>query len=159
MFMPTQKPVTADVRAAITDLCTEYVFRLDNGHAERVTELFADDAVWEGPHGLLRGRAELEAVWLARSKWRTTTRHLISNVRLAWSPNDILHGWITFTLFKAEPDAEPVPVPLLVAEHIDTYSQNADGPWLFQTRRVSAVFAEEGWSGAKSMPREKGQHR
>jgi ketosteroid isomerase-like protein len=151
--MPTHRAVTPDVRAAITELCTEYVFRLDNGHAERVTELFAEDAVWEGPHGLLHGHAELDAVWTARAKWRTTTRHLISNIRLAWSAEDVLHGWITFTLFKADPDAQPLPVPLLVAEHIDTYSQAPDGSWLFQTRRVSAVFAQEGWAGARTAPR------
>jgi len=144
-LMRSARAVSADDRAAITALCTEYVFRIDNGFADTVPELFADDATWDGPHGALRGRADLDRLWTERAKRRVRTRHSISNVRLAWDADDRLHGWITFTLCRAEADETPRPTPSLVAEHIDTYAFDAKRGWLFQTRAVSMAFYDETW--------------
>ncbi|HKP79318.1 MAG TPA: nuclear transport factor 2 family protein [Phenylobacterium sp.] len=138
--------VSAADRAAIEALCIEYAWRIDNGFAAQVPELFTDEATWEGPHGITRGRQELEALWTARAQRPGLTRHLISNIRLARSEQGVMQGWVSFTLLTAAPGAEPLPSPTLVADHIDTYHQREDGAWRFASRRVSAVFYEGQWA-------------
>ena len=132
--------VSAADRAAIEALCIEYAWRIDNGFAARVPDLFKEDATWEGPHGVTRGRQELKALWEARAKRPGMTRHLISNIRLARSEAGVLQGWVSFTLLSAAPGTDPLPKPVLVADHIDTYAQGEDGAWRFASRRVLPLF-------------------
>ena len=132
--------VSAADRVAIEALCIEYAWRIDNGFAARIPDLFTEDATWEGPHGVTRGREELDALWGARAKRPGVTRHLISNIRLARSETGVLKGWVSFTLHSATPGADPLPKPVLVADHIDTYHQGQDGVWRFASRRVLPLF-------------------
>ena len=132
--------VSAADRAAIEALCVEYAWRIDNGFAATIPDLFTEDASWEGPHGVTRGRAELDALWGARAKRPGLTRHLISNIRLARSEAGVLQGWVSFTLLSAAPESDPLPKPVLVADHIDTYDQGTDGAWRFTSRRVLPLF-------------------
>lgn len=132
--------VSAADRAAIEALCIEYAWRIDNGFAETIPDLFTEAATWEGPHGVTRGREELEALWGARAKRPGMTRHLISNIRLARSAAGELQGWVSFTLLSASPGSDPLPKPVLVADHIDTYDHGEDGIWRFASRRVLPLF-------------------
>jgi hypothetical protein len=55
--------VTPEERHALTALCTEYVWRIDNGYAAAVPALFTADGSMELPWGTPKGAAELNAAW------------------------------------------------------------------------------------------------
>src|SRR5919112_3442476 len=75
---------TAD-RAALTALCVEYAWRVDNYYTETVPELFVDDGVWEAFGDPMIGKEALVKGWTARASIgdRLLRRHLISNLRFA----------------------------------------------------------------------------
>jgi hypothetical protein len=60
--------VTPDERHALTALCTEYVWRIDNGYAAAVPALFTADGSMELPWGTPRGAAELKTAWEERAR-------------------------------------------------------------------------------------------
>ena len=131
--------VSPELRAQLTALCTEYVWRLDNGHAARVTELFTDDGVWEGPWGAMRGRAELQTAWNARAQRGVRTRHMLTNLRFLRNGADRASGQISQIVFVAEGDA-PFPAdPNIIAENIDEYRRGSDGIWRFESRRIAML--------------------
>lgn len=72
--------VTPEERHALTALCTEYVWRIDNGYAAAVPALFTADGSMELPWGTPRGAAELKAAWEERARRAIRTRHMISHL-------------------------------------------------------------------------------
>lgn len=131
--------VSPDLRAELTALCTEYVWRLDNGHAAQVPELFTDDGAWMGPWGVMQGRAELEAAWKARAQRDVRTRHMLTNLRFLLHGEDRASGHVSQIVFVAEGDA-PFPTdPNIIAENIDEYRRDSDGNWRFESRRIAML--------------------
>jgi hypothetical protein len=133
--------VDATTRAALTALCTEYVWRIDNGHAQTVPELFSDDGEWIGPWGTMAGRAALDEAWTARSLRTVRTRHMLTNLRFTQSAPDRALGQIGQIVFVADGPDPMRPTPSIVAENIDDYVCGPDGVWRIRMRRV-AMLAE-----------------
>lgn len=130
------------LRAALTALCTEYVWRVDNGHAARVPELFTEDGAWTGPWGTLRGRAELDKAWTERARRTVRTRHMLTNLRFTRHGPDRASGQISQIVFAADGDA-PFPVaPSIIAENIDLYAQGADGIWRLASRQIDILAGQ-----------------
>ncbi len=131
--------VSPELRADLTALCTEYVWRLDNGHAARVPELFTEDGAWTGPWGVMRGRAELEKAWTARAQRDVRTRHMLTNLRFVRHAEDRASGQVSQIVFVANGDA-PFPTdPNIIAENIDDYRRGGDGIWRLENRRIAML--------------------
>jgi hypothetical protein len=131
--------VSPELRAELTALCTEYVWRLDNGHAARVPELFTEDGAWEGPWGMMRGRAELETAWNARAQRAVRTRHMLTNLRFLRHDADRASGQVGQIVFVAEGDSAFPTDPTIIAENIDQYRRGSDGVWRFESRRIAML--------------------
>jgi hypothetical protein len=134
--------ISADERAALTALCTEYCWRADNYRAADIPQLFADDATWEGMGTLMRGKAEFVAAWRTRAQGgkQDVRRHLLSNLRFFRTQDGVMRGCVTFSLLRRAIDQNVAPAVELVGEWIDSYTRAAGGNWLFQTREVKCLF-------------------
>jgi hypothetical protein len=139
--------VTAQERAELTALCTEYAWRADNYLSDRIPDLFLQDGTWEGTGTFMKGRKELVAGWKARALLgkEIVRRHMISNLRFARAADGVIHGWVTFSFLKRPIPDNAAPSWELVGEWIDSYGQDASGKWLFRTRKVEFLFPHD-WS-------------
>lgn len=129
-------------RAALTALCMEYVWRVDNGQTATIGELFTDDGVWENGPTAMRGTAELVEGWAKRAAFglEGRRRHMIANLRFRANADGTVNGWINFVLYKApEGSAEPA-IPQLVADHVDVYAKDGAGKWRFKYRRMDVIL-------------------
>lgn len=127
------------LRAELTALCTEYVWRVDNGHAATVPELFTENAEWLGPWGTMRGHAELQKAWDTRAQRTVRTRHMLTNLRFIRQGPDHAQGQISQIVFAADGD-DPFPTqPTLIAESHDSFARGPDGVWRFASRRIDLL--------------------
>ena len=133
--------VTVEERHALTALCTEYVWRIDNGQAASVPALFTSDGSMELPWGTPKGAAELEAAWEERSKRAIRTRHMISHLRFSRLGEAEIAGEVSITLYHADAEGPAPATPAVVGEHIDVYRRNAAGQWRIHSRRFSPAFS------------------
>jgi hypothetical protein len=145
--------VSAEERVQLTALCTEYCWRADNYHAADIPELFADDATWEVPGTVMRGKQQLVAGWRIRAQGgkQDVRRHLLSNLRFFRDPDNVMRGCVTFSLFHRPIGENAAPVLQLVGEWIDSYTRVPGGNWLFKTREVRFLFPMD-WSAAPAAP-------
>jgi ketosteroid isomerase-like protein len=133
--------VTAEERHALTALCTEYVWRIDNGYAAAVPALFTADGSMELPWGTPRGAAELKAAWEERARRAIRTRHMISHLRFSRLGADEIAGEVSLTLYHADAEGPAPATPAVVGEHIDVYRRGDDGLWRIHSRRFSPAFS------------------
>lgn len=128
-------------RAAIEQPVQRHAWLIDHGEADRIGELFAEDAVLRGIGPDKLGRAAI-AEWgrqrAALSERRS--RHLKSNVLIEPLSLETARGWGALTLYRHDGAGEGPAVPLLVAEYADHYRQAPDGAWLFAERRLTVLF-------------------
>src|SRR5271154_5398498 len=133
--------VTPEERHALTALCTEYVWRIDNGYAAAVPALFTADGSMELPWGTPRGAAELKAAWEERARRAIRTRHMISHLRFSRLGADEIAGEVSLTLYHADAEGPAPATPAVVGEHIDVYRPGDDGRRRLPSRRFSPAFS------------------
>jgi hypothetical protein len=133
--------VTPDERHALTALCTEYVWRIDNGYAAAVPALFTADGSMELPWGTPRGAAELKAAWEERARRAIRTRHMISHLRFSRLSADEIAGEVSLTVYHADAVGPAPATPAVVGEHIDVYRRGDNGRWRIHSRRFSPAFS------------------
>ncbi len=132
-----------DVRLAIEALIHEHAWFIDHGQADRVVELFTDDARLLGIGADKIGRDAI-AQWAADRAAMTErcSRHVQSNIRLvAAAGPDQVEGTVLLTLYRFDGPGMGQPSPMLVAEYEDQYRRCPDGRWRFAQRRLTTVFA------------------
>lgn len=129
--------VQPETRLAIEQLVTELLWRLDNGHADRMWELYTEDAVSEGPMGTMNGANAIKA-WGAKRVKQTAgkNRHFIGGIRLAWEDGE-LRGCVQYVTFR-ESMENPL-IPASMGEFHETYRLEGD-EWKIVRRRVVPLF-------------------
>lgn len=128
-------------RLAIEQLIQRHAWLIDHGRADRIGELFAQDAALYGIGPDKLGRAAI-AEW-GRQRAALTerrSRHLQSNILIEPLSPETAQGWVALTLYRHDGPGEAQAVPLLIAEYADRYSREPDGSWLFAERRLSVLF-------------------
>lgn len=132
-------------RMALTALCTEYAWRKDFFHVEKIAELFTEDCVWYPVPGTtyapttIEGRQAVHEAWTKRSR-EFLTRTMISNLRFVKDGPKSARGWVNFTEYAVHVDEVKVPIPLMVGDWLDTYEKCADGKWRIKTKRSEIKF-------------------
>lgn len=137
-------------RAEIGALVAEFAHLIDRGSPSRVAELFAPDG-WYGREDGARsvGRVAIRAAYARRAAEHPTrvSRHIFSNLRIAFDGADRATGMSILTLVAG--DGSP-PLPLtfsLIQDYLDTYVL-IDGVWLFGSRQTRRVFVGTGFREA-----------
>lgn len=129
--------VRPETRLAVEQLVTELLWRLDNGHADRMWELYAEDAVSEGPMGTMNGASAIKAWGEKRAQTPAgKNRHFIGGIRLSWEDGE-LHGCVQYMTFR-ESMENPL-IPASVGEFHEVYTE-VDGQWKIARRRVVPLF-------------------
>ena len=139
-------PLAADaldpsVRLAIEGLIHEHAWLIDHGQADRVVDLYTDDARLVGIGDDKVGR-EAIARWAAERAAMTgrCSRHVQSNIRLVPVGARQVQGTVLLTLYRFDGPGLGPPAPLLIAEYDDLYRHCQDGTWRFAQRRLTTVF-------------------
>jgi len=128
-------------RLAIEELIQRHAWLIDHGEADKVGELFAEDAALYGVGPDKIGRAAI-AEWgrqrAAMSERRS--RHVQSNILTDAIGSDTARGWVVLTLYRHDGPGQGSATPLLVAEYADRYAKGPHGSWLFAERRLTVLF-------------------
>ncbi|MGX1789055.1 nuclear transport factor 2 family protein [Bosea sp. NPDC055332] len=128
-------------RLAIEQLIQRHAWLIDHGEADKVGELFADDAALYGVGPDKTGRAAI-AEWGRQRAAMTErrSRHLQSNILIEPVAQDAARGWVALTLDRHDGPGQGSATPLLAAEYADRYVREPDGTWLFAERRLAVLF-------------------
>ena len=133
---------TPEVRLAIEALIHEHAWLIDHGQADRVVDLYTDDAkvLGIGPDKI--GRDAI-AAWASERAAMTgrCSRHAQSNIRLVPAAAGQVQGTVLLTLYRFDGAGPGPATPLLVAEYDDLYQHCPDGRWRFKQRRLTTVFS------------------
>ena len=132
----------ADARLTIEALIHEHAWLIDHGQAERVVDLYTDDASLLGVGADKIGRDAI-------GKWATEraamtdrcSRHSQSNIRLVYVGPDLVQGTVLLTLYSFDGPGLGLPLPMLIAEYDYYYRRCDDGMWRFAQRRLTTVFS------------------
>jgi uncharacterized protein (TIGR02246 family) len=141
---PNPTAVTAEQAtslAEIEQLVSEYSYRLDNGFAEQLAELFTEDAIFENrDNPTLKGRAEIAAFYAKRPKTRVT-RHVSTNLRVVFLSPDRAIGNRVITYYMGNQGEPLLATPKGVGTYDEVYVRGADHRWRFHYRLGKSVFS------------------
>lgn len=124
----------------LSRLLIEMVWRLDNGHAKTVHELFVDDGMLNVAEKPIVGKEALRAWGMAFDEHPPGIHHVLSNARFVAAGMDQAVGTSTLTAYMATPEATyPATVPIAVGIDHDEFVRTVDG-WHFSFRRWQPIF-------------------
>jgi len=130
------------LRLEIERLNAEFAYLIDQGHSERVADLFTEDGVYGRSTGeRSEGREAIRESYRRRaSRGVRTARHIFSNLRLTVESERRVRGTTILTLF-AEDGPPPHPAkPMLVADYDDVYELCEDERWRYRERIITWLF-------------------
>lgn len=138
---PERPTLAAAVRSAIEELVQEHAWLIDQGEAQRVPDLYTEDARLLGIGPDKVGRAAIQA-WADQRAALTDrrSRHVQTNLRLETMSDERVRGTVVLTLYRHDGEGRGSAAPLLVGEYADTYHKGSDGLWRFAERRLSVLF-------------------
>ena len=125
----------------LSRLVIEHAWRADQGRADTVHELYAEDGVLDV--GVpMRGREAIRE-WgrqlVAAPPWRCI-RHVCGNMRFVADGPDHAEGITILTVFMVAGPGAATTLPFSVGEDHDRFVRTADG-WRFVSRRWVELFA------------------
>lgn len=139
---------TAEQHVSETDyvrlsrLVNEHAWRVDNGRADTVHELYIDDGELTLPPGTVRGRDALRA-WgrqlVEAPPWHSI-RHVCGNMRFVYDGDNAAIGTTVLTVFMVAGEQASTTVPFSVGEDHDRFVRTEQG-WRFVSRRWVELFA------------------
>ncbi len=125
---------------ALSRLVTEHAWRVDNGCADTVHELYVDDGVLDVGTPL-RGRQAIRE-WgqkiVESSPWRSI-RHVCGNMRFVAHGADAAEGTTILTVFMVASQGAATTLPFNVGEDHDRFVRT-EGGWRFVSRRWIELF-------------------
>ncbi|NUL45337.1 nuclear transport factor 2 family protein [Cellulosimicrobium funkei] len=143
---PDSMHVSADVRAAITDLDSRWAWAIDHRDYEALREILAPGVRYVGHSGELHGIDEVIASYQSRTGHRTT-RHGLSNQVLWREGTSTVRGESTWHNFASNESPPGPPQVYLIADFLDTYVR-LDGSWRLEKRVIRGVFRDPGLAPA-----------
>jgi hypothetical protein len=129
--------LSAEDRAGIAALLTEFYWRMDHPGSGTVADLFTDDGTIVTPRFEVAGR-EAIANWFAARPPRIT-RHSWGNLRITEQPDEVLvEAYLTTAASPATAGSSGAEV--MINETRDVVVRYPDNGWRFASRRLTNVF-------------------
>jgi ketosteroid isomerase-like protein len=128
-------------RREIEAVLMEWSWLIDHGRAQEAAALYTQDAE-QSIAGVTASGIEAIAQGLKRRAEMTgrTSRHVISNLRLAISADATVDVTWILTLYRSD-DANKPAKPILVGDVLDRFRKEATG-WKIRSRTVVPVFSD-----------------
>jgi hypothetical protein len=135
------KAIADETFRAVEQLIQRHAWLIDHGHADRVPELYTEDArlTGIGPDKIGRRAITQWADQRAAMKERRS-RHVQTNIVLEELSPSLIRGTVILTLFRHDGSADAPSAPMLVGEYDDTYALCADGLWRIGERHLTILF-------------------
>lgn len=124
-----------------------YSHYADFGEAERVAELFSNEAIWEAGEIRFAGQAEIQQMMRGRQDMAgRRSRHVCTNLHLEVIDADHARGLVYLTLYRYDfetaetehgPPAETAPIA--VGQYHDEFIRTDEG-WRFSRRSAGIAF-------------------
>jgi hypothetical protein len=135
--------VSAEDRAAATELLARYAEGIDAGDFDGVAELLSDAELLDSSgNRIAQGKEEIHALYsaltLRHEDGTPCTAHVITNVIVESSGPDELKMRSRFTVFQA---TESLPLQAVVVGRYEDTLKRLDGEWRFATR----VMIPQAW--------------
>lgn len=95
--------VASIAQAAVNAMLSEFAYRIDNGHAASVPDLCTDDLVFDSH----MGSADIDVFrqhMMTRQDAAYSTRHSISNVRIANATDELIEATAIMSVMRLEPE-------------------------------------------------------
>ena len=125
----------------LSRLVTEHAWKIDNGHADTIHELYVDDGELILPPGPVRGHNALRE-WgrqiVDHTPWQTI-RHVCANMRFIYDGDNAAIGTTVLTVFMVTGEQASTTVPYNVGEDHDRFVRTEQG-WRFASRRWVELF-------------------
>ena len=135
-----QQPVSETDYIELSRLVIEHAWRTDNGRADTLHELWAEDGELDLGSTVLRGRQAI-ADWgrqLVENPPRLTIHHVCGNVRFVMDGADAAVGSTILIVFM-DVDGTKSSVPFNVGEDHDRFVRTEQG-WRFASRRWVELY-------------------
>ena len=137
------------IEHACARLVARYSHHADFGEAERVADLFAEDAVWEMDEMRFEGRDTIRAMMRGRQEMQgRRSRHVCTNLLVEVTDADHAIGLVYLTLYRhdfdgpeTEQGAVPETRPLAVGQYRDRFVRTSQG-WRFAHRKAEVGFGQ-----------------
>lgn len=136
-------------RLACRDVVERSARCVDDGDADGIAALFAEDGVLQRPSGAaLQGREAIRASYAARPADRIT-RHLVTNTVVDLQGSDTAHARSRVLLWSGSSDTPDSPFGRqaqpreLVGEFDDLLQRQSDGAWRIVRRAASFALYRE----------------
>jgi ketosteroid isomerase-like protein len=128
-------------RREIEAVLMEWSWLIDHGRAQEAAALYTQDAE-QSIAGVTASGIEAIAQGLKRRAEMTgrTSRHVISNLRLAIAADATVDVTWILTLYRSD-DANKPAKPILVGDVLDRFRKEATG-WKIRSRKVVPVFSD-----------------
>ncbi|MFP6808475.1 MAG: nuclear transport factor 2 family protein [Pseudomonadales bacterium] len=129
------------IKEACIELGTRYVHYLDNGHVEKVSELFDEHGSWQGHAGKYTGREDIKLAFSLRPKNRRTI-HIVTNYLVDIQSRNMVEVISNFATYRTDKPTGIAPMenqPVRVGRYIDECVRLED-KWIFQSRTMEEVF-------------------
>ena len=129
----------AQTRYEIESVLTEWAWLIDQGKADRASVLFAPDVEQRVGDVITNGIENVAKGLERRAKMSNrTSRHVISNLRLASAPDGNVRATWILTLFRSDDPVKPAR-PLMINDVQDTFCKGPDG-WKIKSREITPIF-------------------
>ena len=126
----------------LSRLVTEHAWRVDNGRADTLHELYIDEGELMLPPGPVRGREAL-LEWgrqiVDNTSWKTI-RHVCGNMRFVYDGENAASGTTVLTVYMIAGEQPSTTVPFNVGEDHDRFLRTGQG-WRFASRKWVELFA------------------
>jgi uncharacterized protein (TIGR02246 family) len=128
--------IDLETHRAIEALVIEFAYRVDQGQADRVHELFTPEATLSTPAFSLKGRDEIEARFKARAgDTSRKSRHYCTNLRLTRDGDAIIAVSNALTVIVSDGGA-----PFVMSGTSRDECVRQDGAWAFRRRDLTTIF-------------------
>jgi hypothetical protein len=141
MYAGIENAVSAEDRASIEALLSEFYWRLDHKDSGSIAELFVEGGSLVTPAATVTGHEGITKWFTQRtSQGERITRHGWSNLRLSRAEGDRVRAEAHVRTVAARSISNGESVDIMFGETVDLLVKGPRRGWLFESRRLDVVL-------------------